>query len=119
MSEVDDIELIYLSIEIIYTLIKKSCITGKFTKAHEVADSELLKITYMFSQGFNFLSDSKLDLAQSMNFEWFSRNSDIKIQRFKKIKKGSKELPSVSYLKVTIDQLDSVELPDNKKKTSK
>ena len=33
--------------------------------------------------------------------------------------KGSKELSSVSYLKVTIDKLDSVELPDNKYKTSK
>lgn len=80
--EVDDLELIYLSLEAIYTLIKKSCITGKFTKAHEVADSELLKITYMLSQGISFLSDTKLDLTQLTDFDLLS-NSAIKLQRFK------------------------------------
>lgn len=65
------------------------------------------------------MSDTKLDLAQSTDFDWLSNNNNIKVQRFKKIKKGSREVPSISYLTVTFDQLDAIELADSKPRASK
>lgn len=118
IREVNDLEVIYLSFETIYTLIKKSCITGKFTKAHEVEDNELVKIVFMYSQGFNFLSDAKLGLAESMNLEQLTMQKEIKIQRFKKTKKGSKDIPSLSYFKLSLTQLDAIDLGEGQKRVA-
>lgn len=119
MKEVDDLEVIYLAMEAVYALIRKSCLTGKFTRAHETKDNDMLKLVYMYALGMNFLSDVKIDLMNCMDLSAVLRDKEIIIQRFKKIKKGQREIPSLSYFRVACEDIQKVELPENKPKTAK
>lgn len=119
LKEVDNLNVIYLALETVYTLIRKSCLTGKFTKAHESKDHDLLRIVYMYSIGINYLSDKKLDLVQSMDLEKILSDRSIKLQRFKKMKIKNREVPTLSYFTLPFSELESLKLPDNKPKTSR
>ena len=119
LEEVDDLEVIYLTLETVYTLIKKSCLTGKFTKAHETPDHKLIGLVYMIALGFNFLSDRRMDLSDCMSLEQVIGDKEVKFQRFKRVKKGNNFLPSLSYFKIPFGDLETMTLPDNKPKLAK
>lgn len=100
-------------------LIRKSCITGKYTKAHETKDHDLIKIIYMWSLGFNFLSDTKVSLLNIMDVNEVIDTKEIKLQRFKRVKRGSREVPSLSYFKIDIEELEKLKSTENNLNSSK
>jgi hypothetical protein len=46
-------------------------------------------------------------------------SKEIKLQRFKRIKRGLREVPSLSYFKIDIEELEKLKLSDNKLNSSK
>jgi len=119
MKTVDDLEIIYLCLETVYALIKKSCLTGKFTKAHEQEDKSLMEVLFMYSMGFNYLADVKLSLNESVDIQKVCEDRAVKLQRFKKVKKGNREIPSLSYFKVPYEEIENNEVVDNLPKCAK
>jgi hypothetical protein len=116
LKEVDDLNVIYLVIETVYVLIRKSYFSGKFTKAHETENNEMLKLILMWALGFDHLSDRKVGLMKSMEASEVIDAKEIKLQRYKKIKKGNREIPSLSYLNISYKEF---EISEDFPKTSK
>jgi len=69
--------------------------------------------------GFNYLSDEKLSLVECLELKNVLREHEIKLQRFQKLKKGNKEVPSLSYFKIPNIELNKIELDSNLQYTAK
>jgi hypothetical protein len=95
-------------------------VTGKLTKAHEFENKTLVSHILMLSQGFNYLSDEKFDLFESLELKSVMRDeNEIKLQRLQQFKKGNKHVPSLSYFKLSYKQLCEVKLEGPEKYTPK
>jgi len=65
MREVDSFELIYLCLDLIYFLIRKCNLNGKFTKAHDFRESDILKLVYIWSNGFHFFTNKHINMMHT------------------------------------------------------
>ena len=119
MKLVNDLDILYLCLETLYTLIKKSCLNGKYTRAHETKENSLINLIYMYCFGFNYLSSLRFDLAHSLNYSLVTREKEIKIQRVTSIKRGNREIPALAYFKLSYEDIANIKLSDGKSPTSR
>ena len=119
MKLVDDLDILFLCLETLYTLIKKSCLTGKYTRAHETEGNSLLNLIYMLCFGFNYLSSNRFNLANNLDLSLVTREKEIKIQRLTRIRRGNREVPALSYFRLSYDEIIKIQLQDGKQPTSR